>query len=141
MWNGIKTVRRAFIKSPWLKVSLVTLSLLLLLGSSFWMARGLTKPLDWEETVTLANYMHQGEFYYLVDIEAGYLFSTTTGFPRIIPEEEETESTQYFSNIIEEINVSFTYAFDPDYRVNEVNSDVDIFAIITVPAGGRRRFC
>ena len=139
MWNGIKTVRRAFIKSPWLKVSLVTLSLLLLLGSIFWMVRGLTKSLEWEETVTLANYMHQGEFYYLVDIEAGYLFSTTpTEFPRIIPEEEETESTQYFSNIIEEINVSFTYAFDPDYWVNEVNSDVDIFAIIHGPSGWQK---
>lgn len=138
MWTGIKSVRRAFIKSPWLKVSLITLSLLLLLGSGFWMFKGLTKSLEWEETVTLARYSHQGEFDYQVNIEAGYLFSTTPGFPRIIPEEEEAGITQYFSNIIEEIDVSFTYDFVPDYKVNEVNSDVDIFAVIHGPSGWQK---
>ncbi len=138
MWTGIKSVRRAFIKSPWLKVSLVALSLLLLIGSGFWVWRGLSKPLQWQETTTLVNYWQQGEFDYQVDIEAGYLFSTTpTDFPKVTPE-EEADSIQYFSNIIEEIEANFTYEFAPDYRVNEVNSDVDIFAIIHGPSGWQK---
>jgi len=53
-------------------------------------------------------------------------------------EEEEGERTEYFTNIIEEIEVSFTYEFVPDYLVNDVNSEVDIFATIQGPSGWQK---
>jgi hypothetical protein len=139
MWNGIESVRWTFIRLPWLKVSLVALSLLLLIGSGFWVWRAFTKPLEWQETTTLATYRQDGEFYYQIDIEGGYLFSTApTDFPEVMLEEKEGEGAEYFTNIIEEIEVSFTYEFVPDYRVNDVNSEIDIFAIIQGPSGWQK---
>lgn len=139
MWTGIESVRWAFVRLPWLKVSSVALSLLLLLGSGFWVWRAFSKPLEWQETAILVNYLQEGEFDYQVDIEAGYLFSTApTDFPEVILEEEEEERAEYFTNIIEKIKVSFTYEFVPDYWVKDVNSEVDIFAIIHGPSGWQK---
>jgi hypothetical protein len=139
MWTGFESIRWTFIRYPWLKVGLVALSVVLLLGSGFWLWRAYTKPLEWEETVTLVNYQHQGEFDYQVYMEAGNLFgSATTGFPTVTTEEEEEERPQYFTNLIENIEVSFTYEFVPDYGVSEVYSDVDIVAIIHGPSGWQK---
>lgn len=110
------------------------MSLLLLIGSCFWVWRASDKPLRWEETVTLANYAHQGEFDYNVYIEPGHLFGPAPyALPDVILGEEE-EGPQYFTNIIESIDISFTYEFIPDYITGFTYSDVDIFAIIHGPS-------
>ena len=138
MLIGIKLVRRAFIRSPRLKVSLIALTLVLLLASGFGVWKAFTMPEQWEEPVTLVSYQHQGEFDYQVYIEPGHLFAPpVTELPEVIGEEEE-ERPLYFTNIIEDIEVSFTYGFATDYPTRLASSDVDIVAIIHGPSGWQK---
>jgi len=136
MWFSIKFVRRTFVESPRLKVSLVVLTLVLLLASGYGVWTTYTMPLEWEEPVTLVNYQHQGEFDYQVYIERGYLFSPP---PAEVPEPEpEEEKPQYFTTLIDNIEVSFTYGFILDYPTRFTSSDVDIVAIIHSPSGWQK---
>jgi hypothetical protein len=135
---GIKPVQRAFIKFPRLKVSLVILTLVLLLASGFGVWKASTMPQERKETVTLINYQHQGEFNYLVYVEPGLLFSSPPAEISEAEAEEEEGRTLYFTNMIDDIDISFTYGFAPDYIVEDVFSAVDIVAIIHGPSGWQK---
>jgi hypothetical protein len=133
-WLGNKSTQAAFTRSPGLKVTLLILALVLLLASAFGVWMAYTMPEEREEPVTLVNYEHQGEFDYLVYVEPGHLFGPP---PTQVGEvEEEEEKPLYFTNIIDDIEVSFTYGFDPDYPYpfRLTSSDVDIVAIIHGPS-------
>jgi len=135
---GIKPVQRAFMKSPRLKVSLVILTLVLLLASGFGVWKASTMPQERKEAVTLVNYQHQGEFDYLVYAEPGLLFGPPPAEISEAEAEEEEGRTLYFTNIIDHIDVSFTYGFAPDYIAEDVFSAVDIVAIIHGPSGWQK---
>lgn len=137
MWFVIKFVHRVFIESPRLKAGLVLLTLVLLLASGYGVWKAYTMPLEWEEPVTLVNYQHQGEFDYQVYVEPGQLFSPP---PTKIPEtaDEEEERPQYFTNLIDNMEVSFNYVFTPDYPTSLTSADVYIFAIIHGPSGWQK---
>jgi len=135
----IKSIQRAFIKSPRLKTILVIVTLVLLLASGYGLWTAYTMPERWEEPVTLVNYEHQGEFDYDVYIEPGYLFSPPpTELPEAVVGEEEEERPLYFINLIDYIEVSFGYIFTPDYPTSLTSSEVDIVAIIHGPSGWQK---
>jgi len=116
----------------------LTLVLVLLLASVFGVVKAFTMPEVWEEPVTLANYEHQGEFDYLVYIEPGHLFGPPS--PQVGEVEGEEERPVYFTNIIDDIEVTFTYGFAPDYPypMKLTSSDVYIVAIIDGPSGWQK---
>jgi len=137
MWQGFQSVTLAFIRFPLLKTSLLVLTALLLLGSGFGVWKAFSTPLEREEVVNLVNYQHQGEFDYLVYTEPGVLF----GLPPVeipVKVEEEEEKALYFTNIIDHIEVGFTYEFLHDYPAKYVSSSADIVAIIHGPSGWQK---
>jgi hypothetical protein len=137
MWLGLESVKRAFIRFPLLKTSSLALTALLLLGSGFGMWKAFTMPLERKEIVKLVNYQHQGEFDYLVYTEPGFLFGPPpTEIPEVKPKEEE--KSLYFTDIIDRIEVEFTYEFVRDYPVKYVSSSVDIVGIIHGPSGWQK---
>lgn len=132
----IKSIRRAFIESPRLKLVLVIATLVLLLASGYGVWAAHSMPLEWEEPVTLVSYEHQGEFDYQVFIRPGYIFNPP---PNEIPQTEpEEERPQYFTILIDNMEVSFDYVFTPDYPTSLTSTDVDIFAIIDGPSGWQK---
>jgi hypothetical protein len=137
MWFGIKSVQRAFINSPRLKLILVVLTLVLLLASGYGVWTAYSMPLDWEERVTLVNYQQQGEFDYQVYIEPGQLFSPP---PAEVSEDinGEEEEHQYFNTLIDNMEVSFNYVFTPDYPTTLNSVDVYIVAVIHGPSGWQK---
>ena len=129
----IKFIQRAFIKYPRLKTVSIIVTLVLLLASGYGIWTAYSMPLEWEEPVTLVNYQHQGEFDYQVYIEPGQLFSPPPNeIPQVI--EEEAERPQYFTTLVDNIEVSFSYIFTPDYPTTMNSTDVYIVAIIHGPS-------
>ena len=129
-----KFTQRAFARRPSLKIGLVTLLSLLLVACLFGVWESYTMPEVWQEPVTLVNYQHEGVFDYTVYIKPSSLF----GPP---PAEPQAEATKlYFTNIIEDIEVAFTYEFVAQSPMTQVSSKASIVGIVTGPSGWKKEF-
>lgn len=128
-----KSTQRVFTRLPWFRVSLIILLSLLLIVSLFWVWRASTTPKEIEETVTLVEYEHEGKLDYTVYVNPSHLFGPP---PPEAPQKEEERL--YFTNIIDDIDVTFTYDLVRDSPAREVSCDVDIVAIITGPSGWQK---
>jgi hypothetical protein len=129
-----KFTQRIFTELPWFKVSLVTLISLLLIVSLLWVWRASTTPELREETVTLVKYEHQGKLDYTVYVKPNHLF----GPPYPAPSTEEEAKSLYFTNIIKDIEVGYTYEFVRYSSMADVSSAVNIVAIIHGPSGWQK---
>lgn len=101
--------------------------LALLVGSAIGLWKAFSIPAEREETMSLVNYRHLGKFDYDVYVSSGTIY----GLPP--PESGETSQT-YYRNIIDSIDLFFTYAFVPDGTVTEVTEDVEISALLGSPS-------
>jgi hypothetical protein len=119
---------RNFTTPSWLKVTLVVVVSLLLIASIVGLWRAYAMPETVAQEVALVTYRHFGNFDGIVYVTPSYLL----GNP---PEtsQDETESSLYFTNIIDDIQVGFDYNFVPD-SPTVVSSQVEVVAIITGPS-------
>lgn len=116
----------------WLRAT----SLVLLLGlfgfSLYGVWYAYTMPEQVEEPVALVNYQHNGWLDHLVYINPSHLYGTQVKTP------EEGERSLYFTEIIDDIDVSFNYDFIAEAPITELSSDVEIVAIVTGPSGWQK---
>ena len=96
----------------------------LLLGSIFGVWYTFSLPSERQEQVTLVNYQHYGEFDYQVYVHPSTLYGVT-------PEEEE--NAVYFTELIDEIEVSFNHKLVPDEAWDKVTTVVEISMILENP--------
>lgn len=136
-WLDIKLMQAAFRRLPWLKLGSVALLSLLLIGSVFGVWKAYTMWQEREEAFPLVSYEHRGEFDYSVYVGSTHLFGSP---PPETPEGGAEARPLYFTNIINDIDVKFTYKFASYSPVKEVSSEVNIVAIITGPSGWKKRF-
>ncbi len=116
----------------WLRVT----SLVLLFGlfgfSLYGVSYAYTMPKQVEEPVALVNYQHNGQLNHVVYRNPSHLYDTAIETP------EEWETSLYFTNIIDDIDVQFKYDFTATGPITGLASDVDIVAIVAGPSGWQK---
>lgn len=120
-------MQRAFVRSRWLKVGSLILVSVLLAASLFWVGKTFAAPSEKAESVTLLNYQHEGEFDYLVYVKPSTLFDSAH-------QAEDTGPPTYYTNLIDTIEVYFSYEFARDKPGRNVTRDVEVRAIVTGPS-------
>jgi len=121
-----KSTQEAFARSPWLKLGSLVGVCLLLIAAIFGVWKAFSLPSRTEQSVTVANYAHRGEFDYLVYLKPNSLYGP------LQPKEEETKeetSPVFFRNIIDETRLSFNFKFDSSVPVATIVNDIVISAI------------
>ena len=87
-------------------------------------------PLEVEEEVTVLNYEHKGNFDYVAYQKATYAYGDLP--LEISPEIPESPATtpKFPADMIESIDMTFTYRFVPDKPARRITEQVEIKAII-----------
>jgi hypothetical protein len=103
---------------------------MLLLGACILgVIRAYAMPVTVEEELTLVNYRHKGTLDYVEYVNPSYLFGnseeTTT---------EEDGGALYFTDIIDGIEIQYSYEFLPDDASLPADSEAKFVAIITGPS-------
>jgi len=98
--------------------------------------KAFTIPTEIEEQVTVLNYEHTGEFDYIAYLNASYLFGD---IPLEATEPSPISSPtapKYPIEIIDWIDMSFTYRLVPDGTVREISEQVEVKAVLNKPGVG-----
>ena len=96
----------------------------------FGVYKAFTTPTEIEEQVTVFNYEHIGEFDYIAYLNASYLYgdipleATKTSPP------SPPTAPKYPIEIIDGIDMKFTYRFVPDESVREISEQVEVKAFL-----------
>jgi len=129
----MKKIQARLAVSLTLKASLIGLAALLLASSLFLVWWVWNMPREWEKEATLANYEHNGEFDYTVDVIPGHLYGELPIDVNVAPPTGNGES-KFFRSLIRDINLTYNYDFAPDYPATDVSGEIDIVAIIHGPS-------
>jgi hypothetical protein len=125
-----KSTQEAFTRSPWLKLSSLVGVCLLLIAAVFGVWRAFSLSASTEQTITVANYEHRGEFDYLVYLKPNSLYGP------LQPQEEGTEegtAPVFFRKIIDEARLAFSYNFSCSQPLSGVTNKVVVSAIAENP--------
>lgn len=120
-----KLVWKKFIDSSRVRVFSLALSILFLAISGFALQRAYATPINTEERVTVLEYHQAGTFDYLAHPKIETILGT--------PQESEEPGQICFTELIDDITVSFAYEFAPDGPVNATTSEAEIVAIVANP--------
>lgn len=108
-------------QSPVIRTVSLVIVAILLLGSFLGVWRTFSTTTEREEQVTLLTYEHKGEFDHQVYAKPGTISSSGA--------DQET-SRVYFTNIIESMDVSFSYHFESPEPLTQVSEEVEISAVL-----------
>ena len=131
--GGMKNaVERKGMRRSWStgRVVCLMLAILLLVGSLFGISWVVTHSDQEEETRTLVQYRHTGNFDYEAYAKYGSLYGRTAP--------AETPTPVYFLDIIESVDVSFSYSLVPKGEVTSVSENVEIVAVLENPGVWRK---
>lgn len=109
-----------------MKRLLFILVLILFIASIFGVIKAYSLPLEKEETVTLLNYQHDGKFNYLIHLEPSILYGPA-------PQAEEEGNLVYFTKLIDNIDMNFTYKFASKAGVRATTERVKVSTILENP--------
>ena len=105
-----------------------------LVGAALYGISYVHKVPEWvEEPMVTVNYQHDGQLGYLVYIQPSRLYDTYVEAPDENDEDEKT--SLYFTSLIEEIDVGFSYDFVANELMAGLSSDVEVVAILNGPSG------
>ncbi|MFC1983931.1 DUF5305 family protein [Chloroflexota bacterium] len=98
--------------------------------------RAFTSPAEIEEQIEALSYEHKGEFDYLAYLHASYLFDDIPLETNVNPESPLT-NPKYPFEIIDSIDLNFSYRFVPDKPVIKISEQVEVKAIFNRQVVGR----
>jgi len=102
----------------------------LLMGSIFGVWWTFSHPTESQESTTVVNYRHSGEFDYQVYVNSGSLYG--------LPSELEEPNPTYPTKLIDSIDVFFSYEFVPDKEVTKVTEVVEVTAVVGNPGSWQK---
>ena len=97
-------------------------------------------PTEVEEQIVVLNYEHQGEFDYLAQVKAAYLFGDIpleATEPDEPSPEDKPSTLKYPTEMIYMVDMTFSYRCVPDKPVTEISEEIEVKAFLDKPDTGR----
>jgi len=95
-------------------------------------------PTEIEKQIVALNYEHKGEFDYIAYLHGSYLFDDIPPpdtSPKIL--KNPPAKGKYPIEIIQRLNMTFTYQFVTDEPVTNISEEVEVKAVLDKPATGQ----